>query len=334
MANIQQYLDNIAKAEQGEDVRWSIHNGIDAINKEVVKNSTECATAVEQATLSSTAAQNSANDAATSAEAANTAVERYGSAFAILTKMPALKLLFEENELGPTLTDDLYKDIQDGTFKKVKIGSVLRNGERRWTCVDINYINGFNKPHAVFLDMQPPDSKTYLYSTNDDIMRGTLGKSLYSVAALKKTITDHINAFFLNENRILNFTSTEIVSINSTSGVVSGGYLSTNYRLPEISQIIPNCRLPIVYATCELSRTFSYFLFNDPGILLDVGESCWTNSFTSSETNITKLNVENNLVNPKIFVCRRDFSNVGRRISYTVSGWDSSRKNAVFVIVA
>lgn len=66
MADIQQYLDQIAKAEAGEDVRWSIHDSIEKINQEVVETT-------RIANESKTAAQESAESAESSMQAANTA---------------------------------------------------------------------------------------------------------------------------------------------------------------------------------------------------------------------------------------------------------------------
>lgn len=66
MADIQQYLDQIAKAEAGEDVRWSIHDSIKKINQEVVETT-------RIANESRTAAQESAESAESSMRAANTA---------------------------------------------------------------------------------------------------------------------------------------------------------------------------------------------------------------------------------------------------------------------
>lgn len=66
MADIKQYLDQIAEAERGEDVRWSIHDAIDKINQEVE-------TATRTANESKTAAQESEKNADSAMRAANTA---------------------------------------------------------------------------------------------------------------------------------------------------------------------------------------------------------------------------------------------------------------------
>lgn len=47
MADIKKYLDDIAKAERGEDVRWSIHDGIQAINDESTKSNEAVETLVQ-----------------------------------------------------------------------------------------------------------------------------------------------------------------------------------------------------------------------------------------------------------------------------------------------
>lgn len=70
MADIQRHLDNIADARKGEDVRWSIHDGIKAINEESAGARGCAETAKDSAKASAQAAKESEDNAKASETAA------------------------------------------------------------------------------------------------------------------------------------------------------------------------------------------------------------------------------------------------------------------------
>lgn len=135
MANIASYLNDIADAVQGEDVRWSIHDGIQAINNEVVSTTAKvtadtnsaqayAATASQKATAAQTAAtqaQNAQTAAAQSATSAQTSATQAGQYYQNITGMDleaAISLgeeLAKSHSITTTLTDSSGNVIVDSS---------------------------------------------------------------------------------------------------------------------------------------------------------------------------------------------------------------------------
>lgn len=119
MANIQSYLDAIANAEKGEDVRWSIHDAIEAIN-------TDVNTAVTKSNQASTSAANSANAASQSAASAQSAANSAANVAAvqniILDKGINHKNIYRGKNLGSKLTNEQKNAIITGSFDDLYIG--------------------------------------------------------------------------------------------------------------------------------------------------------------------------------------------------------------------
>lgn len=140
MADIQQYLDQIAKAEQGEDVRWSIHDSIEKINQEVV-------IATSTANASKTAAENAATRAEQAAAEANTATESVENA-TWLTNLfqiyPNVRSYIRGKNLGTGLTSTQLESIRAGDFSEIRLGDfwIDKNSQyddHAFLVVDINY---------------------------------------------------------------------------------------------------------------------------------------------------------------------------------------------------
>lgn len=165
MADIQQYLDQIAKAEAGEDVRWSIHDSIEKINQDVV-------IATNTANASKTAAENAATIAEQAAAEANTAagsVENATWLANLFQLMPNRRRFNRYRNLGQSMTLEQYQGIQAGDFKDIDlcVGDYWEQSELRMIVADINYYDRFrndinNKliyPSIDVLDMVGFDSK-------------------------------------------------------------------------------------------------------------------------------------------------------------------------------
>ena len=103
MAKIQQYLDNIKNALFGREVRGSIHDGIDAINKEVER------TTAKQEHLDGTFNQLIINSGTSNAEIVDARVEADGTQHSTLGErldhMDSTKLDIFIGENLPDLTD-------------------------------------------------------------------------------------------------------------------------------------------------------------------------------------------------------------------------------------
>lgn len=226
MADIQQYLDNIANAEKGEDVRWSIHDGIEAINNEVVANTTASNNAVAQATAASTASQQSAASAAESAEAANATNEQYN----VFINMPINRNTFiKEQNLGSVFTDEIISQITSGTFSDITIGSTVGD----WTCVHINYANSKqNVPYATFMVLK--NLIDFADSPISDISKGYLGCKLFTseekIQLLENNLAQHGLTGHLSKNPLVVPT---ILSANS----MSYSTVLKEYAIPSVYNI-------------------------------------------------------------------------------------------------
>ena len=101
MANINTYLEDILTAVYGEEVRGSIHDAIDAINKECQTGLSTAGTYVTQARTAATNAGNSAASAASSAaSAAQSAEEAKAHSPADYAQLEARVTALEEGGVG------------------------------------------------------------------------------------------------------------------------------------------------------------------------------------------------------------------------------------------
>lgn len=255
MANIQQYLDNIANAEKGEDVRWSIHDGIEAINNEVVENTTASTNAVTQATAASTAAQQSAASAAESAEAANTAMEAVAEQtyFAnVFASTKNLNRYIDYKKIGDVITEEQLTDIRSGNFEIVKLGSMIGP----FIVVDINYFNTLSYPHILVMYNGIINTQS-MCSDEAKFLQGETGLIVY-LEQNYNNIMNIINSTF-GSGAVKSLSHLGIGAISSDKKTAAGGVFNQPYWVPSMEELIGYRTDNVPYQCDDRFKQYSLF---------------------------------------------------------------------------
>lgn len=232
MADIQQYLDRIANAQKGEDVRWSIHDSIEKINQEV-------GIATSTANASKTAAENAATIAEQAAAAANTAagsVENATWLTNLFEVMPNKKAFVRHRNLGE-FTDEWYYRINNGLFEDFCVGDYWSDemGDGKIMIVDIDYY-GKRFPHSRSVDVVDVKGVTSRW-LQPSLLRASLG---YTDCVLNASILNevqnevirHFESVGINPNK-------HIASIRKSTQYSKGTMqsLQKQFWIPSVMQI-------------------------------------------------------------------------------------------------
>lgn len=257
MADIQQYLDAIADAEKGEDVRWSIHDGIKAINDDVVafesSVDTKIATiestasqAVTDAQNASTAAQNSAN----SAQAAANTAEQMASDIAgttwigeIFLKPTNMNGFNSDRSLGTKVTTEQLEMIAAGDFSDLHVGDY-------WTGENSHYGNA----RIAHLDYKLNLEKHHAVIIFDDVFvwNGSYGWKYYTDQTDQKNANLGCSVFVEENNHVTNIgndfgiPSDHIESVSETipsDSMNSNAYTdkACKIQIPSMVQLLGIC---------------------------------------------------------------------------------------------
>lgn len=238
MADIQQYLDKIAKAEAGEDVRWSIHDSIEKINQDV-------STATNIANASKTAAENAAITAEQASAAANTAAGSVANATWLTNLfeiMPNRRAFIRHKNLGE-FDDSWYALIKNGVFDDICVGdywSSIISGDKIMI-VDIDYYgerqsNAANESVLLTPSVDVIDIKGVISRwLKPSLLKSTLG---YSDCAIndddfvQQGIVEHFQNAGFDPNR-------HIISIRKATQYSRGSmqFITKKFWLPSVMQV-------------------------------------------------------------------------------------------------
>lgn len=175
MAKIQQYLDNIKNALFGREVRGSIHDGIEAINKEVER------TTAKQEHLDGTFNQLIINSGTSNAEIVDARVEANG------TQHPTLGARLDH-------MDNKFKEV-NSQLEHIQNEELLNKTDKTTTANIQQQINDLVLSSGGDSNLEVVQSRNGFDTLND-----RLNDSSFVIDVIQNTTNDYVNLFYLYDN--------------------------------------------------------------------------------------------------------------------------------------